>query len=247
MGDSTIPPPPDTQKIADDYGYLKADMDAHDSLIKKIQEMAKEMGEMQADGTDPAIILMFAMGVVVPDMCKGTEGQMTDLSDKMNVLSDDRNLVSYVQNGFNDFNQFSGGDIETLRSQIQTALNAIHDWANTDNGKYVLDSQTVEQINQAYDALQGDQGMPGTGAACEQLWADAAKTKGEGSAASQHLKNITDQFNTMNSGVSNLGQATQTDVQYVTDFLQQLYGWLGNMLHSWANGEKVPVQNEKGS
>lgn len=245
-----------------DYGQVSADVSARKKLYDEYNAdwstFEAMFAEMKSGKISPDELVNYFFYVLMPLMLGKTEDSLTIDGDELNVLSDYRSLIGKAQSAFNKFSTGEGTDADY--QNLKDTLQHILDGLKIDSGNStVLDDSTSSEIQTAIDALMGPKGLlippdtfSGSGADyLNTLWKDSKKPTGSKDikipGASQNIKSITDNFNTINTASSTISQSTQTKVQYQSSAYQQQLGLDNNTLQTRAKFNATLVQNEKTS
>ena len=222
---------------------LEKDQQEMNAINQAFQDIIAQFLAMVKGGKDPAIALNFFFNHVMPESMSRSEGILSIAADQLNVMSGFRAAIAGIQN---DFNKFGSDDTkpedeknyQEMLKEIQAALQFL----DQDTG---FDSSTTDQMKSSFNDMLKLLKDAGSGAELRKWWVQS-RTPG-GSKYSDLLKQFSDDGNTLNQSVSTVGQAAQTNIQYETNFYQQLMGFLNQGFQNTHKMYEATIQNQKSS
>jgi len=231
-------PSSDIQKYIEQLEKDQKEMDAINQMFKDLIAQFLAMAKR-----NPGEILNFFFFHLMPSLMERSDGLLSIAADQMNTMSGFRSAIANIQN---DFNKFGSEDTkpddektyQDLLKQVQSALKFL-------DGDTGFDSSTTDQMKSAFTDMLKLLKEAGSGAELRNWW-DQSK-KPDGSKYSDKLKQFADNGNTLNQSVSTVGQAAQTEIQYQTNYYQQIMGFLNQYLQNFHKTTESSIQNQKSS
>jgi len=223
-------------------GKDMAAWEAAEARLKEDQSMLKQMCAMIGTMKNPLVgaqMVMQQMTTVSGDRVEG-------LSAASNVDTDLRNQVMGSQTNFN-----TGGKMTPAQAKkMYDALNKLKAWLENQKALGNKSIMSPDSINNMLDAIKGvatefgkSWGDPAKMVATMKAW----EAKSKDGKSSPDLKNVQDQFQTMNQTVSAFATTTNTQLQFQTEQYKQFLGIFNDVNSTYLKFVGTMVRNQKTS
>jgi hypothetical protein len=230
---------------ADEGSRIGKDMaawEAAEARLKEDQSMLKQMCAMIGTMKNPLV----GAQMVMEQMTNVSGDRVEGLSAASNVDTDLRNQIMGGQTNFN-----TGGKMTPAQAkEMYDALTKLKAWLENQKALGNKSIMGSDSINNMLDAIKGvatefgkSWGDPAKMVATMKAWEKQA-TDGKNSP---DLKNIQDQFQTMNQTVSAFATTTNTQLQFQTEQYKQFLGIFNDVNSTYLKFVGTMVRNQKTS
>lgn len=231
-----------TQEESPRLGKDMAAWERSELRLREDQSMLKKMCAMIGTMKNPLI----GAQMVMEQMTNVSGDRVEGLSAASNVDTDLRNQVMGSQTNFN-----TGGKMTPKQAkEMYNALKKLKVWLENQKALGNKSIMSPDAINNMLDAIKGvatefgkSWGDPAKMVATMKAW----EAKSKGGKSSPDLKNVQDQYQTMNQTVSAFATTTNTQLQFQTEQYKQFLGIFHDVNSTYLKFVGTMVRNQKTS